>query len=193
MRAIDCGFQLSPLGANRACATRMWIAVIGTRKTGRQSVARRLETAIRDAGHRVGGFHQEARWTETSPREVCGYDLVDAATGERHALARKSGTPDMCEWGFSEQAFPKARAWLEKDACARFAVAGRLEAAERGHWPAIRASLDQPGFLILSVRPNVLASVTLRLPDPAAFIELPASDAEVSDFILGVVELLDEA
>lgn len=168
----------------------MWVALVGARKTGRQNVARRLETAIRDAGHTVGGFHQEARWSEEGPREIRGYDLVDAATGERHPLARKSEAPDMCEWGFSEDAFQKARGSLERDACARFAVAGRLEAAERGYWDAIRNALDEPGMLILSVRPNVLPSVALRLPDPEAFIELPASDIDVSEFILRVLELL---
>lgn len=166
----------------------MWVALVGTRETGRGGITRRLEAALSDEGLRMGGFRQEAIGGP-GRRQVDGYDLVRVGGPERAPLARKAVEPEMCEWGFAAEAFETARSWLRQPCDVRFATAGRLEAAGRGHWPAIAEALQQPGLLILSLRPNVLASIALRLPDPEDALELPAGEPETSEFILRIVAL----
>jgi len=166
----------------------MWVALVGTREAGREGIAQRLETALKDVGLRIGGFRQEALCGSERDR-IAGYDLVRVGRAGRVPLARKAVNPELCEWGFAAEAFRRAQRWLTEEADVRFATAGRLEAAERGHWAAIAAAVEQPGILILSVRPNVLTTIALRLPDPEDALELPASEPDVSEFLLRVVAL----
>ena len=63
-----------------------------------------------------------------------------------------------------------------------FVEAGKLEAAEQGHWATILRSLDERPLTVLAIRPRVLASVALRLPDPVDSIELPADADEIARF-----------
>ncbi len=69
-----------------------------------------------------------------------------------------------------------------------FLEVGRLEAAERGHWETLLATLESPRLAIVGVRRGVLSNVALRLPDPVDALELPAEPGEVDEFIARVVE-----
>ena len=159
-----------------------WIAVVGAGRDGRADVLVELARALVTAGARVGGFLQKTRWSGDT---IEGYDLVHPVSGERVALAREDhGVPELCRWTFSEAAFDAARQWtLEGEHDVVFVEAGRLEAAERGHWPTVARALAVQPLTVLSIRRGVLASVALRLPDPIDAIELPAGDHEVERFV----------
>jgi len=123
--------------------------------------------------------------------EHVGYDVRDPSTDRREALARLSDDADLCNWGFVEVGWQTARRWaLEEPGDVCFIEAGRREAAEQGHWPTVLDALDVQPLTVLSVRPTVLASIALRLPDPIDGIELPAADSEVEDFLERVQALL---
>ncbi len=166
----------------------MWVALVGPRGAGRGGIARRLEAALEDAELRVGGFRQESVGTP-GRRHSGGYDLVRVGSEERVPLARKSAEPELCDWAFAAESFERARGWLQEPCDVHFATAGRLEAAGRGHWPAIARAAQRPGLLVLSLRPGVLAAIALRLPDPEDALELPAGEPEISGFILRTVAL----
>lgn len=159
-----------------------WIAVIGNGRDGRGAVTERLAEALREAGASLGGFLQRTRWQGDV---IEGYDLVHPSTGEAAALAREDASaPELCRWGFSPEGFELARRWtLERDRDVVFVEAGRLEAARRGHWPALVAALERSPLTVLSIRRGVLASVALALPDPIDAIELPADADEVERFV----------
>lgn len=162
-----------------------WIAVVGARQVGRSALVQRLGHALHDAGVPVGGFVQLPC---VEGDELSGYDLVHITRGETVPLARESKTdPELCRWGFFDHAFETARRWTLADPHAvTFVEAGRLEAAERGHWPTLLASLGERPLTVVSIRPSVLASVALRLPDPIDAIELPADSDEVERFVARV-------
>lgn len=159
-----------------------WIAVVGSRPEGRDGVLDALIAALGSAGTRVGGLIQRTRWTGGV---IAGYDLCHPTRGETHALAREDTiAPELCRWRFVPEAFAQARRWTLEEPCdAVLLEAGRLEAAERGHWRTILDALATERLVVLSVRRGVLAHVALALPDPLDAIELPAAPPEVAAFV----------
>lgn len=159
---------------------------MGTREDGREDVLRSLGRALERHGVGVGGFIQTP--LEQGVERV-GYDVVSMASGEHVALARgSSSSPEMCNWAFADSGFARARDWaLEGPHGVAFLEAGRLEAAERGHWPAILDSLRTRPLTVLGIRRTVLSAVALRLPDPVDALELPSSRDEAERFIQRVI------
>lgn len=159
-----------------------WIAVVGSRAEGRIAVVERLAGALRAADVSIGGFVEKSLFEGDV---VEGYDLVHIVSEERYPLARTTKVdPELCQWAFSADGFEKARAWaLEGEHTVAFVEAGRLEAAERGHWETLRTSLRERPFTVVGIRRSVLASIALRFPDPVDAIELPTDTHEVTDFV----------
>ena len=163
-----------------------WIAIVGSREQGREDVVRRLVAALQSAGVGVAGFVQTPRF---DGEHVVGIDVMRLATGDRVPLAHHAGGADLdvCEWVFSPAAFETAAEWaLSGSSAVCFVEAGRLEAAEGGHWATIVRSLNERPLTVLAIRPRVLASVALRLPDPVDSIELPADVDEIARFCVRV-------
>jgi len=137
---------------------------------------------LRARGWTVGGFLQEPLG---DPGEPEGYVLVDLRSGERVPLARSSSTPEVCNWSFEPQAFARAAEWCaapELDFV--FLQLGPLEAGGEGHWPTVTRTLAEAhAVAVLGMRPNVLARLALRLPDPIAGLELPVDDPGLERFV----------
>lgn len=165
-----------------------WIALVGARDDGRAVAAQAVLATLRGAGVRVGGFLQERI---TRGDEILGYDLIDLGGGARVPLARPSPRPRICSWGFDEQAFARAASWALRPADVTVIEAGRIEAAGEGHFPALLSTLRaSPRVVLVSLRPNVLASIALALPDPADFVELPAEPEEVQALAQRCIDLV---
>jgi nucleoside-triphosphatase THEP1 len=167
-----------------------WAAIVGRAQSGKRRAVQSVADVCRARGYSVGGVVQEPVLSE----ERCvGYDVVDLASGERAAIARRSPTPTMCEWSFDESAFARAREWVLRagtDVTA-FEV-GNLEAKGGGHRPAIDEAFAGPSRLILlAIRPQVLGSIGLELDDPVCGIELPASADGIAGFAARVLHCLD--
>lgn len=160
-----------------------WIAIVGAREHGRLELTYRVRAELERRGTRVTGFVQVPCVGED--QSVTGYDLVDLASRERVPLARDSDRPLICNWGFDDRAFERAREWALRPADVSVMEVGRLEAAERGHWPAVLSALRDPRerLILLGLRPNVVASVAVRLPDPVELIELPAGPGQIDAFV----------
>lgn len=160
-----------------------WIAIVGARAHGRIELTRRLRAELHQMSLRVTGFVQEP--CVGVDGSVVGYDLVDLESEERVPLARDSDRPLICNWGFDRRAFDRARDWALRPADVSVLEVGRLEAGERGHWPAVLSALRDPRerLVLLGIRPNVVASVAVRLPDPVELIELPAGPGQIDAFV----------
>jgi nucleoside-triphosphatase THEP1 len=162
--------------------TGQWTAIVGWGEQGREATTRRVVEALRSQGKRVGGCLQD-KVIEND--EIVGYDLIDLDGGERHALARPSEDPELCNWGFRHEVFDRIRKRVvDSDYDVVVLELGPIEARGRGHWPTVEALLDRDGSLpLLCIRPRSLSRIALELPDPVAGIELPASDGEFEDFV----------
>jgi nucleoside-triphosphatase THEP1 len=162
-----------------------WSAIVGPVGSNKTGHALHVARALRARGLRVGGFVQhELRGPDGA---IEGWDLEHVAGGDRLPLARRSPTPAICGWGFDDEAFAAAARWL-RDRGADVVVAGgvgKLEAAGRGHWPALHevASLGVGPHAVLCVRADCLSTIALGLPDPLAFVELPARATEVQRLV----------
>lgn len=168
-----------------------WIAVVGSRAEGRTAVVERLARVLREANVSIGGFLEKS-YLEGDIVE--GYDLVHVVSEERYPLARTTTIdPELCQWAFRADGFERARTWaLDGEHTVAFVEAGRLEAAERGHWETLRTSLRERAFTVVGIRRSVLASIALRLPDPVDAIELPTDAHEVTGFVERVARTLEE-
>jgi nucleoside-triphosphatase THEP1 len=175
----------APAGANP------WVALVGTRAAGKLETVATLVEALRAADLPAAGFVQHQAGTAAAP---LGYDLVEVGSGARIALARASSQPRLCSWGFRDAAFAEARRRTLTPAAAAVVVeVGLLEAAGEGHWETVREALDgPPRLVILTIRPSVLGRVAVRLPDPAAGLELPAAPGELHGFVAEVIALARE-
>lgn len=164
-----------------------WAAIVGRRSGGRTRVAWRVVSALRAAGLRVCGVVHEPVGPSEEPT---GYDAVDVLTGERLPLARIASDPHICAWRFEPGVFERIAESVERAAgdVVLFEV-GPVEARGEGHWAAVKSALEgQPRVVLLSIRPRVLATVALGLPDPLAGLELPVPDAAIDRFTARVAE-----
>lgn len=160
-----------------------WIAIVGTRTTGRVEAVEALSSALAESGLSLGGLSQELLSDDAGAHTGC--EVVERATGRRTLVARASDDPDLCDWAFDDAAFAAVRRRaLEEDADATAVPLGTLESREEGHWPLVQALLrrDDHRVLVLTLRPQVAASVALKLPDPMDGLELPAPADEVEAF-----------
>lgn len=162
-----------------------WIAIVGARDA-RLALVERTCDALRERGARITGFVQ----VSSVEGEDAGFDLIDLESRERVALARPSATPRICNWGFDDAVFARTRLAALRDANVTILEVGRLEAAGDGHWAAVEGALDgSRRLVVVAMRPNVVASIALRLPDPEASIELPAEEPEIAAFVQEVLDI----
>ncbi len=168
-----------------------WVVVVGSAGDGKNVAAAEIVRACVEAGLRVGGVVEEA---VVAADVVEGYDAVDVRTAERIALAQLAPVPDLCRFRFDENAFVEcAKRLRATDLDVVVLEAAALEAASTGNWPAITAALHgRAALLVLCVRAKVLAAIALRLPDPAASLELPADATTLARFARDVVALAKE-
>jgi nucleoside-triphosphatase THEP1 len=163
-----------------------WIAIIGTRATGRPRILRHVVATLGWQGLSVLGFVSEPVDRDGAR---AGYDLEEVGSGARRPLARPGPAPRLCSWAFDDALFAEAArrvAAVETDVVVL--QAGSLEAAGEGLWPAAVAALAAPRrLLVLTIRPHLLVRVTDRLPEPADAIELPVGDDEVERFVARTV------
>lgn len=165
-----------------------WAVVVGSASDGKNAVAEAIVRACGESGLRVAGVIEEAVCADDV---VVGYDAVDLGSSERIALARLADVPDVCRFRFDDRAFVECRRRAEAtEADVVLWEAARLEAAGTGHWPAIASALESGAALVvLCVRARSLAAIALRLPDPAASLELPATEGAVAAFARELVTL----
>ena len=110
---------------------RPWIAIVGTRDSGKSHVLGCIAQQCASRGLRLGGVFQ------VSCAEK-GYDIVDIPTGRRVPLARahheRKSDLQMCGWSFCTENFETAAKWTRHSPWDLTLVElGRLEAAEQGH------------------------------------------------------------
>lgn len=167
-----------------------WVALVGRREDGRGVLAAELATRLGDHGFRLGGFLQHPI-EGSQPGEHSGYEAENLHSGQRVQVATHGDDPEVCDWCFDDDAFAEARRWvLDPNADVSFVELGPLESKGAGHLPAARAALDGSAqLLVFCIRPHVLASIGLGLPDPVDGVELPAERAEIEAFCARVEAL----
>ncbi len=169
-----------------------WVALVGRREEGRAVAALHVVEHLRARGVPLGGFLQQPVFTsDAADAEAVAYEAQSLRTGQRVRVASHGFDPTLCDWSFDPEAFERARGWvLEPEAHVSFIELGPLEARGEGHLPAAHAALTGPArLLVFCIRPHVLASIGLELPDPVDGLELPEEAADVDAFAARVAEL----
>lgn len=152
-----------------------WAALVGRARDGKSQATQTLIDALTSRGLSVGGFYQEP--------VPGGYDVINAMTGERRALAREAPNPILCSFAFDAAAFDAAAGWALRAAHdVTFVELGKLEAAREGHWATFAALLERPGLVVAAIKPSALASMAFDLPDPEAGLELPCDEDAVTAY-----------
>jgi hypothetical protein len=169
------------------------VVVEGAPGAGKTAAVAGLSTALRARGLVVGGVLQPALEGEgPGERPRAGYELLDLASGARHALAlRRTGGArgfdfDDDAWAWAAERI--ARAQQECDVVVVDEL-GRLEAAGGGHIPGLAALAERPGraaVLVGAVRAGCLASLSASLGEPALELRAPL-DAEALEAAAGDV------
>jgi len=171
-----------------------WSAIIGPAHSNKTGYCWRIGRALALRGFNVQGFLQlEVRDTTG---EVLGWDIERFPSEERCSLARPSETPDICSYAFADEGFEQAAEWSHPEHAdvILFGAVGKLEAARRGHWPALeRAILDPEGaHVVACLRDDCLRPLVLSLPDPSLFLEVPTHERATADFVGSLDHLLRE-
>ena len=167
-----------------------WSAIVGPAKSNKSGYAWRVAQALATRGFRTGGYVQ--REVRDPEGETLGWDVERVLDEQRVTLARPSNDPDICGYRFQSAGFSAAADWLgtpNRDLVVMDGI-GKLEAAGRGHWPAAKRVVEDPTapHALLCIRDDCLRTIALALPDPLAFLEVPASERDTAAF----VEVLDE-
>ena len=146
-----------------------WSAIVGGAGTEKGRAARKLAALLEARGLRVAGFVQND--VSDDAGETLGWDIASVTDPERvGVLARISQDPDLCGYKFEQAGFELARALSDQPAdVVVIGGVGKLEAAERGHWPHV----------VACIRDTCLSAIALALPDPLDYVELPCDDAEL--------------
>lgn len=162
----------------------MWAAIVGTSTAARRRAARDVVARLRARGVEVAGALQQE--SESEP----GWDAVDLHSGARLPVARRSATPQLCEWEFIDASFEATRASVEA-ASAPIVVLeyGIIEARGRGNWAAGQAVVESPRLLLACIRPKALARIAVDMPDPVAALELDDDD-DVEGFVDALLEAI---
>lgn len=162
-----------------------WTAIVGRSEPARRAKHAVIEHLRAQPHLRLGG--------SIHLRIPEGFDLLNLADGRKLPMARNHPDPEMCDYRFDHTCFDSERAWFEgQDFDVILLEAGRLEAAQRGHWPAIQHACARAHTLVvLCIRPSALAPVALELgDDPVDFVDIREStEAEVLAFAERLVAL----
>lgn len=189
-------------GTTSEAATEVpWVALVGRREEGRARVASRLVERLREQGVPLGGFLQRPVFAQEveadvgDANEALAYEAESLRTGEVVRVASHGDDPAICAFRFDAAAFARAADWvLDPAAHVSFVEMGPLEARGEGHLPAARrALLGSARLLVFCIRPHVLASIGLNLPDPIDGLELPEEEAEFDAFAARVLDLASAA
>jgi nucleoside-triphosphatase THEP1 len=158
-----------------------WSAIVGGAGTEKGRAARKLAALLEARGLRVAGFVQND--VSDDAGETLGWDIASVTEPERvGVLARISQDPDLCGYKFEQAGFELARALSDQPAdVVVIGGVGKLEAAERGHWPLLRGLIDRADspHVVACIRDTSLSAIALALPDPLDYVELPCDDAEL--------------
>lgn len=172
-----------------------WAAIIGARGTGKSTHASHVVELLRARGVRVGGFLQMGVVDELERKS---YDLHRLSTGDVLPLARPTtgaeveGQTTYCSFSFVDDAFERARAWLDEELgrCPVIFVdeVSKLEVSGQGHHAAIRKALaaDDATVVVLCVRADQLFYVVEAFgleDDAAAVLEVPGAEEDVGAFV----------
>jgi nucleoside-triphosphatase THEP1 len=151
------------------------ILITGERGSGKTSLLTETVGLLHKQGRSAGGILSPGFWQESVRT---GYDVVDAATGQRHPLARRSSQPapgQRCAFTFDEGGFAEGRRALERARHVERSIlfvdeVGPVE-MEGGGWADqldwIRRRHD--GVAVWVVRPSLVEAVRQRwdLPESA--------------------------
>ena len=162
-----------------------WAVIAGFGGKGANQVVEKILDRLRSQGLQVAGAYHEAVRNEEG---LLGYDLINIGMNERTPLARKTKTLELqefCDLHFCQEAFTKANEWFDVPDVDVVALSlGPLEARKDGHWQTVISLLSgTPKLVLLLIRPDVLASIMFRLPDPIAGLSLPTQSSELDGFI----------
>lgn len=166
-------------------ALNPWAAIVGRGQHGKREAAAVVMARLAERGLCVGGSLQ------IQQGEGEGYDVEDMRTGARTPMLRPTrDEPEVCDYQVVEQGVKAAReSALATELDVSIVEVGFLEAKGGGHWGTVVEALRARRRVVLMfVRPAVLTEVALGLPDPMAWLELPASDEEAHSFADFVVE-----
>lgn len=156
-----------------------WSALVGPIRSRKAASARLLAADLRGRGIAVGGFVQAE---VCRAGELVGYDLENLDTREFVPLARRGTVGDVCDFCFDSEGLAVGASWLcaERYPVVIAGAVGKLEAGGKGHWPGIERALSMSRHVVLCVRDTCLTSVALALPDPVAWADVPACEAEIA-------------
>lgn len=157
-----------------------WALISGERREGRDDIVHKLAAAWTRTGLTVQGCTQVAL---PGPDGPVGYD-AECLWGQRLPVARPSAQPTLCGFSFVQETFDSIRGQLaERRPDITVLPGAKIESAEQGHWPAAQDVLDaSTGLLVLVLRPHIVGRIAVKLPDPIAFLEHPASEAHYQRF-----------
>ncbi len=158
-----------------------WAVIVGRGAHGKREAAQTIVEKLRGKGLRVGGVLTSRMKTD----ECNSYELVDQRSGSRIALAEPGPDPDICDLRFHPEAFERADAWCRApDLDVVIIELGKLEAKNRGFWQTFEKLMHGPPRLVLTlVRPEVLADIGLRLPDPISWLDLTEQPTDIDTFV----------
>jgi nucleoside-triphosphatase THEP1 len=172
-----------------------WSAVVGRSKSEKDRIALGVAQGLAQRGIRVGGFVQLR--SHDAEGELAGWDVCRVSDGTRYALARRSNDPDLCSYRFDDEGFALAKAWSRAEPAEVIFIGGvgKLEAAERGHWPVLSELVERADgpLVVACIRDTSLATIALRLPDPVEALELPAEEDVVRAFTDAIAERVLES
>lgn len=181
--------------------TTRWALLVGGTGAGKSSVATRVAAELALRGRVVGGVVQEATeedgaHTGHRARRVGGEGSV--------VLARRSAPPpgaraealrEFCSFVFDDDAFGRARGWIEEASQQADVVVidevSKLETARAGHHDAIRDALAGRALVLLVARADQLFGIVERFgldAEPVATL-----DADDEAAFAAFVEALADA
>jgi nucleoside-triphosphatase THEP1 len=166
-------------------------AICGGAGSGKTTTLLRLSESLGGRGLRVGGVLQVA--VQDGDLRV-GYDLLDVATGEEFAFARRRSSYRSAglSFTFDPQGWEWAALRIQHAAAQADVVVvdelGKLEARGSGHLPALRSALAAPSAAtwFLAVRDLALERVAAELGplDQVFYLEIAAGERLVERLAL---------
>jgi nucleoside-triphosphatase THEP1 len=172
-----------------------WALISGNKGDHKPEIVSAIAGRLSSMGVAVGGFVQLARYDARGEK---GYELVRLRTGEKLTLAlggvaaKKVSEEAFCSYAFDNDAFARARRWIEEDAAhCRLLVLddiSKLEVQGKGHAPSLSYALSRPAdrVVLISARASQLFYVVENFGlegDPVDALELPVDEEAKERFV----------